>query len=205
MGKKKQIVAAATKLFINEGFSAVSMDRVAQIANVSKATLYAHFSGKQALFTACLDQYKQDNEIHYPQLPALIPGTKPELYETVQSYLKRAYYFYSDEAVVQMYRLLVSEIKQFPELFGVFFDNEPSYGTSNLSQFLCDYAKQEQLQIGDCYFLASQLLDLVRGATIWAMLVQNPVKLRLLNKPEFIMARIDTSAIILMNYYLYEE
>ncbi len=205
MDKKKQIVAAATKLFINDGFNAVSMDRVSQRANVSKATLYAHFSGKQALFTACLDQYKQDNEIHYPQLPVLIPGTKPELYKIVQFYLKQAYDFYHNEAVVQMYRLLVSEIKQFPELFGIFFDNEPIQGTSNLSQFLCDYAKQEQLQIGDCYFLASQLLDLVRGATIWAMLVQNPVKLQLLNKPEFIMARIDTSAIVLMNHYLYGE
>lgn len=203
MSKKKQIVAAAAKLFINQGFADVSMDRVSQVANVSKATLYAHFSGKQALFSACLDQYKEDNAIHYPQLPLLIPSTKQALYEIVQSYLKEAYDFYRDEAVVQMYRLLVTEIKQFPELFGVFFENETMHGTSNLSQFLQDYATQEQLTIGDCYFLACQLLDLVRGSTIWAMLLQNPVKLQLLTKPEWIIARIHTSALVLMDHYLY--
>jgi TetR/AcrR family transcriptional regulator, mexJK operon transcriptional repressor len=205
MNKKQQIVVAATKLFINQGFAAVSMDRVSQEANVSKATLYAHFSGKEALFAACLEQYKQDNAIQYPQLPMLIPSTKQELYAIVQSYLKQAYDFYRNEAVVQMYRLLVSEIKQFPELFSVFFGNEPIHGTSNLSQFLCDYAQQEQLRLRDSYFLAAQLLDLVRGATIWAMLVQNPVKLQLLNESEFTIARIHTSAVVLMNHYLYGE
>ena len=46
------ILAAARELFLDHGFDAVAMDMVAQQAPVSKATLYAHFSSKEELFTA---------------------------------------------------------------------------------------------------------------------------------------------------------
>jgi TetR/AcrR family transcriptional repressor of mexJK operon len=48
--KRRAIMAAAAELFMAEGYAAVSMDAVAKTSGVSKATLYAHFSGKEALF-----------------------------------------------------------------------------------------------------------------------------------------------------------
>src|SRR3954464_9652902 len=50
--KPAQIIAAAKDLFTSQGFGATSMDAIARTANVSKATLYAHFSGKEELFAA---------------------------------------------------------------------------------------------------------------------------------------------------------
>ena len=50
--KQAQIMEAAGTLFLEHGYSAVSMDAVAKKANVSKATLYAHFGGKEELFRA---------------------------------------------------------------------------------------------------------------------------------------------------------
>ena len=44
------ILAAAARLFMARGYATVSMDAVAKEAGVSKATLYAHFTGKEALF-----------------------------------------------------------------------------------------------------------------------------------------------------------
>src|SRR5262245_28820250 len=46
------ILMAARKLFLDQGFDAVSMDMVARQTPVSKATLYAHFASKEDLFTA---------------------------------------------------------------------------------------------------------------------------------------------------------
>src|ERR687894_3210836 len=50
--KPRAILDAAAELFLAHGFAAVSMEAVARQAEVSKATLYAHFSGKDALFGA---------------------------------------------------------------------------------------------------------------------------------------------------------
>src|SRR5215218_9260655 len=52
--KPRAILDAAAELFLTHGFAAVSMDAVAHQASVSKATLYAHFPGKDALFAAML-------------------------------------------------------------------------------------------------------------------------------------------------------
>src|SRR5579875_3414141 len=53
-GKVESILAAAKRSFLARGFEAVSMDAIAREAGVSKATVYAHFSGKEELFGAVI-------------------------------------------------------------------------------------------------------------------------------------------------------
>src|SRR4051794_1559687 len=48
--KARQIIGAAGRVFMEQGYGATSMDAVAREAGVSKATLYAHFSSKERLF-----------------------------------------------------------------------------------------------------------------------------------------------------------
>src|SRR5258708_20371451 len=47
-----RILAAARTLFLKLGYGETSMDAIARHAAVSKATLYSHFAGKDALFAA---------------------------------------------------------------------------------------------------------------------------------------------------------
>src|SRR5215207_9578204 len=54
--KPRAILDAAGKLFLAQGFAAVSMEAVAREAGVSKATLYAHFPGKDAIFAAMVGE-----------------------------------------------------------------------------------------------------------------------------------------------------
>ena len=53
-GKAESILAAAKRAFLANGFGAVSMDAIARDAGVSKATVYAHFVGKEELFGAVI-------------------------------------------------------------------------------------------------------------------------------------------------------
>ena len=53
-GKVESILAAAKRMFLESGFGAVSMDALARAAGVSKATVYAHFAGKEELFGAVI-------------------------------------------------------------------------------------------------------------------------------------------------------
>src|ERR1700760_4464083 len=52
--KAESILAAAKRMFLEGGFGAVSMDQIAREAGVSKATVYAHFAGKEELFGAVI-------------------------------------------------------------------------------------------------------------------------------------------------------
>ena len=49
-----RILAAAEKLFAESGFDAVSMNAVAELAGVSKANIFHHFSSKNALYLAVM-------------------------------------------------------------------------------------------------------------------------------------------------------
>ena len=50
--KRAAVLEAATDLFLTHGFSGTSMDRIAEVANVSKRTVYDHFPSKDDLFRA---------------------------------------------------------------------------------------------------------------------------------------------------------
>jgi AcrR family transcriptional regulator len=56
---RERIVAAAAKLFYQEGIGRVSMDAVAEKARLTKRTLYYHFASKDDLVAATLEMRDQ--------------------------------------------------------------------------------------------------------------------------------------------------
>lgn len=62
--KHQIILEGAIKVFIENGFDNSSMDRIAEVAGVSKRTIYNHFKSKESLFQAIVaDFLKQRDEI----------------------------------------------------------------------------------------------------------------------------------------------
>lgn len=53
------LVEEATKLFAERGFAATSLDDVARAASVTRGAVYHHFAGKQALFSAVVEELEQ--------------------------------------------------------------------------------------------------------------------------------------------------
>lgn len=51
---RQTIVDAASELFVELGFQATTMDKVAQRAKISKLSIYRHFENKEALFSAAM-------------------------------------------------------------------------------------------------------------------------------------------------------
>ncbi len=52
---RERLLAAATALFYREGIHSVGVDRVIEVAGVTRATLYKQFSGKENLVLAYLE------------------------------------------------------------------------------------------------------------------------------------------------------
>jgi AcrR family transcriptional regulator len=57
---RQALLRAARALFGEQGYSATSLDEVAQAAQVTKGALYHHYGGKQELFAAVYEQVKRE-------------------------------------------------------------------------------------------------------------------------------------------------
>ncbi|MFF7145790.1 TetR/AcrR family transcriptional regulator [Streptomyces nodosus] len=53
---RSRLLGKATEIFYSEGIHSVGIDRITSEAQVTRATLYRHFSGKESLILAYLDQ-----------------------------------------------------------------------------------------------------------------------------------------------------
>jgi AcrR family transcriptional regulator len=56
---RARILDAAQRVFLKRGYQSASIDEIAEIAPASKPTIYAHFPGKEALFTAVVNHIMQ--------------------------------------------------------------------------------------------------------------------------------------------------
>ncbi|MGH3929620.1 MAG: TetR/AcrR family transcriptional regulator [Pseudonocardiaceae bacterium] len=58
--RRAQLLAAATEVFVNNGYHATIMDDIAEHAGVSKPVLYQHFPGKLELYLALLERHTDE-------------------------------------------------------------------------------------------------------------------------------------------------
>lgn len=52
--KYNRLMETAERLFIHNGYKAISMDQIAEEAKISKMTIYSHFDSKETLFLAVI-------------------------------------------------------------------------------------------------------------------------------------------------------
>jgi AcrR family transcriptional regulator len=53
---RQTVMTTAMRLFRRHGFDAVTMEQIAEAADIAKGTLYNYFPVKEAILSACLDQ-----------------------------------------------------------------------------------------------------------------------------------------------------
>ncbi len=60
--KRKIILEGAIQVFTEKGFEASSMDKIAEVADVSKRTVYNHFQSKESLFQAIVEDFLRERD-----------------------------------------------------------------------------------------------------------------------------------------------
>src|SRR5215813_4307474 len=118
----RRILAAARSLFLNLGYGETSMDAIARRAAVSKATLYSHFDGKDALFAALIMAECR----HLSDQIGRRALDEPDIRDAL---LRVAHDFNNLLCTgdgLTMYRIVVAEAPRFPELGRVFYDSGPT-------------------------------------------------------------------------------
>lgn len=157
--KRNTIIKAATEMFLKEGFNAASMDKIAQAAPVSKATLYKYFDSKNALLVAvieelCASLFQTMNEV----------STEANTLENMLYKIASAFVdlIFSEDAL-NMYRLIIAECRDFPELGQLAYDSAPKIVKAQLVKYLESFNQLDNVNIQDSTFAVDALISLLKG------------------------------------------
>ena len=80
---KQLILDHALALFTDKGYEGASMDDIARAVGIRKASLYAHFDGKERIFSAIFDDILAEYERFIHGLTRLSDETAPEALESI--------------------------------------------------------------------------------------------------------------------------
>ncbi len=116
--KDEAILQAAGDLFMEHGYEAVSLDAVAQRAGVSKATIYARYADKDALFAAVL---RQECE-RAVSLDSFSPDPNQSVRDTLIVLATRFLDLVTGDKAMQMNRVIVAETARAPRMAELFYE-----------------------------------------------------------------------------------
>ena len=170
--KSAAILAAATTVFLAHGFEAATTDMIQRAAGVSKATLYAIYPTKQALFAAVVAaRCAAITERFRAWQPA--PG---ELAAQLRS-LGDAYLglLLSDEGLA-LHRVLLAEAPRHPALGHLFHAAGPVVVRQVIAGHLARAAEQGRLRL--------QTVGAERAASLFMSMVAGELQLEALTHPD---------------------
>jgi TetR/AcrR family transcriptional regulator, mexJK operon transcriptional repressor len=158
-GKAETILVAAERAFLASGFGAVTMDAIAREAGVSKATVYAHFTGKEELFGAIVGRLSERRFGGF-SVEALDPGDAAASLTTIAH---RFLDLVLSPEGIALNRIILGEVTRFPVLGQVFWAAGPERHRAQIETFLRRAVQAESLAIPDPRLAAEQFAALARG------------------------------------------
>ncbi len=156
--KRQAILAAASELFMHQGYGATSMDAVARAAGVSKATLYAHFASKDRLFATIVNEGCRDNIV----VGDFLPEDTPDLSGSLTALGGRMLRFLLGQRALSIHRVVIAEAVRFPELGRAFYDNGPGLFGDVFAAWLLRQQAAGRLRVPDAAIAAEQFVGMLR-------------------------------------------
>lgn len=170
MGRKKQnpedsakrglILAAAGKMFLQQGYSAVSMDAIADAAPVSKPTLYTYFKDKKALFTAVM--VERCRNVTEELAPSLADGRSAE--DTLLAVARHFLRLILSPDALNMQKIALAEAQTLPEIGKLYYTLGPKRSTGILADYLARLDKDGLLSVPDPDLSAGFFLGMLKGS-----------------------------------------
>jgi len=158
--KRAAILAGAKDVFLEQGYGSASMDIISERADVSKRTIYKNFASNNELFSAvvrrlCNNVLPSEEEIEsYKNRPI-----EESLRALAVQFLQEIY----QPDKVALFRTIVAEARQFPELGEVFYDGHISASESKIDAYFMYLVEHDGLAFDRVESAAGQFLGLLKG------------------------------------------
>lgn len=147
--KKKvdSILLNASRLFVQHGYHKVTMESVAQYANVSKVTLYKYFSDKQVLYEHILKEVYLEE---YDEVVEVINSAQPfeeKISNVVKARIKK--YYDKTKPIFKGEIALSFDLQKFIKKYTGLMNKQriKLYDQGKLEGFICDDISDETLEM----------------------------------------------------------
>lgn len=157
--KRRQILQAAARLFLRDGFEPTTMDAIAREAGVSKATVYAHAKNKQELFAGIV----QGRVALVYRSVELMDAESAAAADALSRFARHFIQMILSPEAQGIYRIVVAEAPRNPELGRIFFEQGPRAVTQRLVAILEAQVKAGQLAVDDPLAAAQEFLGMLHG------------------------------------------
>jgi TetR/AcrR family transcriptional regulator, mexJK operon transcriptional repressor len=158
--RNDSLIAAATQVFVRDGYGGSSIDKVASEAGVSTRTIYERFKNKADLLGAVITRLVE-RDMATILNPEELDQLEPRQGLTVigQTITGRA--CHPDSAA--LFRILAMEAQRFPELAAKIRDNAKARIDSAVSGYLRGQVRRGALKLADPDRAASLFLQMMCG------------------------------------------
>ena len=165
--KRRQILAGASKVFMDLGFDGASMGEIARSAGVSKGTLYVYFADKNRLFEAIVeDEMLDQQKVAFNFDPARDVTTT--LREFGQAYIELLCRPGGGSAI----RTVMAIAERMPEVGRRYYERVLQKTINRLAGHLGVHEKAGDLVIGDRELAASQFLLMCQASLFLPFIFQ---------------------------------
>ena len=147
--RRDAIAKTAASVFIAGGFVETSVDQIAAAAQVSKQTVYDYFGSKEQLFLEVMTAAEQAvlNQMG-DQLGAEIAASddlERDLVRLARRYLQAVL----DPDVMALRRLVIGEVRRFPQLGRVWYEQGPGWLNNRLAERFAELGRAGKLWVED--------------------------------------------------------
>jgi len=163
--KNRAIVQAAAEHFLRAGYQGTSMDEIAASAQVSKQTVYKHFSDKEKLFEAIvlatLDRAGEPlrSEVAAVREAADVAAALRHLADSYLATVLRP-------EVLQLRRMVIGEAGRLPGLARLYYQRAPERTLRLLADCFAGLADRGVLKLDDAHAAAYHFAFLVIGPAL---------------------------------------
>ena len=159
------ILDAATSVFLAEGYTAATVDQVAQSAGVAKRTIYNLYVDKAALFRATILRSIDIADAFTSTLVNDVRSVVDPVAELprIGALLARAVL---TQSVLPLRRLLIMESRSFPDLAAEYRERAPDAVLRALTELFANLGRAGHLVIDDPVVAAEHFAFLVIGADL---------------------------------------
>ncbi|WP_033438852.1 TetR/AcrR family transcriptional regulator [Saccharothrix sp. NRRL B-16314] len=155
--KHRAILDAARTVFLRHGYVGAGMDEVAALAEVSKQTVYKHFTDKERLFVEVITAdirsagQRSDDVVTGLADTADLAGALREIARKLVTVVTLPH-------LVRLRQVVIGEAGRFPDLARAWYASGPERGYQRLADGFARLAEQGRLHAPDPLLAAQQFL-----------------------------------------------
>ena len=165
--KRRQILAGASKVFMDFGFDGASMGEIARAAGVSKGTLYVYFADKSRLFEAIVEQEMLDQQkTAFNFEPERDVDTT--LREFGQAYIELLCRPGGGSAI----RTVMAIAERMPDVGRRYYEHVLEQTTDRLASYFESHVRAKKLSIPDSRLAASQFMMMCQASLFLPFIFQ---------------------------------